>query len=347
MTTAVFTLAVSAAVGWCFQKAKVPAGMMIGAVVAAAVLTAAFRVGYVPPATKSIAQVIAGAFIGCSASRSDLQQLRVFYKPVLIITASLLTVNVVIGFLLFATGYSDLLTCLICAVPGGITDVTLIAVDLGADASKVLVIHFCRLIVGLVVFPLLVQRFTPPLPACADTEADGSESDALPPRRSALHLLVALAVAAVCGWVGNWLKIPAGIILFSLLGSFALKFCGFRVNFPSWLRRVAQVLSGAYVGCLLDPTHFGNLTQVFWAALITLSVLLVNAITFGKLLKRLFQIPLREGMLMLTPAGASDMALISADIGVNSPRLILVQIYRMLIATAIFPQLCLLLASAI
>ena len=49
---------------------------------------------------------------------------------------------------------------------------------------------------------------------------------------------------------------------------------------------------------------------------------------------------------MLTPAGAGDMALISADVGVSSPRLILVQIYRLLIATAIFPHLCLLLARA-
>ena len=50
-------------------------------------------------------------------------------------------------------------------------------------------------------------------------------------------------------------------------------------------------------------------------------------------------------MLMLTPAGASDMALISADIGVSSPRLILVQIYRLIIATAIFPQICLLVSG--
>ena len=73
-----------------------------------------------------------------------------------------------------------------------------------------------------------------------------------------------------------------------------------------------------------------------------MAVLLTNAAVFGKVMEKWFQIPLREGMLMLTPAGASDMALISADIGVNSPRLILVQIYRLLVATAVFPQFCLL-----
>ena len=82
------------------------------------------------------------------------------------------------------------------------------------------------------------------------------------------------------------------------------------------------------------------------AAAITIAVLLANAFFFGKWMEKRFQVPLREGMLMLTPAGAGDMALISADIGVSSPRLILVQIYRLLIATAIFPHLCLVIARA-
>ena len=62
-------------------------------------------------------------------------------------------------------------------------------------------------------------------------------------------------------------------------------------------------------------------------------------------MEKLFGVPVREGMLMLTPAGASDMALISTDIGVSSPRLILVQIYRLIIATAVFPQICLLVSG--
>ena len=43
---------------------------------------------------------------------------------------------------------------------------------------------------------------------------------------------------------------------------------------------------------------------------------------------------------MMTPAGASDMALIAADIGVNSPSLVVMQIFRMLMAASIFPQIC-------
>ena len=143
------TLALCAAVGLLLYRKRVPAGMLIGAAAASAVLTAGFHFGGVPPLSKHIAQVVAGVFIGSSASRDDFRQLKTFYKPVVMITCSLLLVNVVIGALLFLTGYSDLLSCLVCAVPGGISDVTLIAVDFGADASKVLLVHFCRLVVEI------------------------------------------------------------------------------------------------------------------------------------------------------------------------------------------------------
>lgn len=167
-----------------------------------------------------------------------------------------------------------------------------------------------------------------------EQDADG---EAPVPRRNAFHLLAALAVASLCAWGGSLLHIPAAPVLCSLLSTFLLNISGFTIRFPQWLRRVAQLLSGAYIGCLLDPSRFGSPLTVLWAILITTAVLLANAAVFGKWMEKLFGVPLREGMLMLTPAGASDMALISADIGVSSPRLILVQIYRLIIATAIFP----------
>lgn len=339
------TLAACAATGLLLYRKRVPAGMLIGAVIASAALTAGLRLGGVPPISKHIAQVVAGVFIGCSASRDDFRQLRTFYKPVIMITCSLLLVNLAVGGLLFLTGYSDLLTCLVCAVPGGISDVTLIAVDFGTDASKVLLIHFCRLVVGVAVFPTVVQRITPPMPQ--GEGASAARKKGRLDRRGWARLLAALAVSAAGAWLGNRLGVPAASILFPLFITFALNLSGFAIPFPSWLRQAAQVVSGAYIGGLLDPSKFGNPAAVLSAVVITIAVLLANAFLFGKWMERRFQVPLREGMLMLTPAGAGDMALISADIGVSSPRLILVQIYRLLIATAIFPHLCLLLVRAL
>lgn len=70
---------------------------------------------------------------------------------------------------------------------------------------------------------------------------------------------------------------------------------------------------------LLDPSRFGSPVTVLWAVLITAAVLLVTAAVFGKWMEKLFGVPVREGMLMLTSAGAAEMALISTDIGIICP----------------------------
>ena len=54
---------------------------------------------------------------------------------------------------------------------------------------------------------------------------------------------------------------------------------------------------------------------------------------------KLCHIKRREAMLACSPAGATDMALISGDMGVTSPDLNVLQIVRMVSAITIFPQI--------
>ena len=80
-------------------------------------------------------------------------------------------------------------------------------------------------------------------------------------------------------------------------------------------------------------------------AFIIIAMYMVNAFITGNIISRFCGISKRESMLMVTPAGATDMALISADIGVNSPNLIVLQIVRMLTVISIFPNLDLLIVN--
>ena len=80
-------------------------------------------------------------------------------------------------------------------------------------------------------------------------------------------------------------------------------------------------------------------------AMIVVAVYLINSYITGNLISRKFNIPKREALLMLTPAGASDMALISSEIGVHSTNLVIMQIIRMLCAVSIFPAVHIFIAS--
>ena len=57
-------------------------------------------------------------------------------------------------------------------------------------------------------------------------------------------------------------------------------------------------------------------------------------------MSRLFHVQLREAMLTMSPAGASEMALIAADFGLeNSTNLVVLQICRLVGVLVIFPQI--------
>ena len=84
------TLAVGLVVGRVFKVLKVPAGWMIGSFVGAALLACTLEAAWMPSSTRTIAQIIAGAYVGCSMERDDIRRLRVIFKPTLMMLASFL-----------------------------------------------------------------------------------------------------------------------------------------------------------------------------------------------------------------------------------------------------------------
>jgi uncharacterized membrane protein AbrB (regulator of aidB expression) len=67
-------------------------------------------------------------------------------KPALIMLGTFLVLNLAAGFLINLISIIDLLTALLCAVPGGVTDIPIIAEDMGADTSKVALLQLARYI---------------------------------------------------------------------------------------------------------------------------------------------------------------------------------------------------------
>ena len=66
---------------------------------------------------------------------------------------------------------------------------------------------------------------------------------------------------------------------------------------------------------------------------------MVCCVGMGLVVSKLFHIQLRESMLTLSPAGATEMALIAADLGVESADLVVLQICRLVGVTLVFPQI--------
>lgn len=340
------TLACSLALGIILWRLHVPGGMMIGAIIAAAALNISSGLASMPYAAKLTAQTIAGAFIGVSISRDDLRHLPRLIRPLLILLGCYLTVCLVTGFIVWRTSSVDLLTALMSCVPGGMSDVPIIAADMGADAPKVAVLHFVRMALGISVFPSLIRAIdrraqsrdvaeASPQPAAEQPDVAPTAKKAQPLWAFPFCLLAGLAG----GWLVRQLGIPAGTLVGSLLSTMLLRL-RFGLGFlPPPVKKLAQAFSGAYIGCSVGYADLLELRFLILPAIVIVIAFAANCFFAGWLLRKRFGFERKMSMLAATPAGATDMALISSDIGVDDPDLVVIQILRMILVILLFPQL--------
>ncbi len=146
--------AVALAGGAAFEVVGVPAGPLIGAILAVGV----FRVwtgctGALPHSIAIAGQVGVGAVVGLRCTAGTLLGMTKLLWP----TMALLVLTVGGGLLLAVCLWRitswDLATCLLAAAPGGIVQMTALAGSLGCDMVIVTTVHFVRLItiVGIVI----------------------------------------------------------------------------------------------------------------------------------------------------------------------------------------------------
>ena len=111
------------------------------------------------------------------------------------------------------------------------------------------------------------------------------------------------------------------------------------------MRKGAQLLSGAYVGAGIGLAQLLQLKHLALPVVMLLLSYSVGAVLIAALLQRLRIFGRREAFLAATPAGASDMALISADLGVYNVKLVLLQVMRLIAVILLFPSIFWMLAK--
>ena len=331
-----FTLLIAAMAGWLFDRMKVPGGMMIGAVIGACAYNIFSGQAAMPNGAKTAAQIVAGAFIGAGIQREELKQMRSTLFAAGVVLGCLLVINLTAAFLIRTTGPVDFLTALFSSAPGGLSDIPIIAADAGADAGQVLALQFVRFLMGIAIFPSLIGRFTP---ESGEDTAMGSAPQRKEGGGKLPDALLTLAVAAGCGLIGRASKIPGGTMAFATLGSIAFKLMYPKVWLGRPVRKGAQLLSGSYVGAGISLAQLIQLKDLALPAVCLLACYALGALMIAGLLQKLGIFQRREALLAATPAGAADMALISADLGVYNVKLILLQVMRLIAVISIFPSI--------
>lgn len=79
------------------------------------------------------------------------------WDVVILAIVSFIVLDLVAGVIISKTTDMDLISALFSSAPGGLTDMTLIAAELGADGVKVAGMHMIRLVSVIACYPTLIQ----------------------------------------------------------------------------------------------------------------------------------------------------------------------------------------------
>jgi membrane AbrB-like protein len=338
------TLAMGVLCGLLFKRMKVPAGYMVGAFVGVAALNCVAAVAWVPHDTRAVVQIIAGAFVGCSMERSDLVRLRMIVGPVTVMLSACMALMLAAGFCIYLASPLDLVTSLMGAVPGGINDTPVVAADMGADAPAVTVLQLVRQVLGVAILPSVIAVFDKRYNSRGKSNAPFQNSTSNKERReksaqrSPAATLAALASAAVAGLAGYATHIPGMTFAFAIVAVLLLKLILDFAYIPKWVKKCCQLLAGCYLGTLLTIEGLLNMGSVIIPITIVVAFYTANCFITGSIEQRLFGYERREGMLIASPAGASDMALIMDDMGIANTDVVIMQVIRAVVVMAVFPQ---------
>lgn len=143
-----------------FDRLKVPAGALIGGMVAAIALSLSpIEIHPMPGWFRFVAYAGLGWLLGEQFTRDTLSTLREAFWPVVVVVATLILTGVALTFLLRLMGV-DTATAFLSSSPAGITQMAALSADVGANSAIVVATHLVRVILIVSAAPFVARWLT-------------------------------------------------------------------------------------------------------------------------------------------------------------------------------------------
>src|SRR5438876_3714958 len=242
------TLAVGSAGGVLFLWANLPGGLISGAMIAVGIAAIAGRPLALPPILTQTVLVLLGISLGSLVSRQLLQHMGAY--PLTIGLLALATFCSTFGSSLYLQRIHgwDQTSAFLAGSPGALSQITMLAIEKGADVSAIAVVQTMRVIILTAALPLVVAST-----GIAPTAPPQVTSLIASPLELAVLAAASLAVALLL----RLAKFPASWMFGAMIASSVLHGTGLiEGGLPPWMRGVALVGIGAVIG-----TRFARISK--------------------------------------------------------------------------------------
>ena len=151
--------------------------------------------------------------------------------------------------------------------------------------------------------------------------------------------LLTVAAAAGGGLLLMRLRVPGGMLVGAILGAVLVNLTTGQAYIWPQTRVVAQVLTGAYIGCLVTTEDLRHLPRVIRPYLAVMSTFLALNLAVGFFIWRVTDLDLLTSLFCAAPGGMTDTPLIALDMGADASMVAVMQFVRMVFGMACLPSI--------
>jgi membrane AbrB-like protein len=239
--SALEALAIGSVGGAVFLWAHLPGGLISGAMIAVGAAAIAGRPLAVPPIITQALLVVLGISLGSVVSRQLIQHLGAYPFTIGLLAAATFCSTFGSSLYLERVHGWDRTSAFLAGSPGALSQITILAVEKGADLPAIAVVQTMRVIILTAALPLVLALTgvaPSPLPAALFAAA------------SPLELLELVAGALAVALLLRLAQFPASWMFGAMIASGVLHGTGMiEGGPPPWVRSVALVGIGALIGC--------------------------------------------------------------------------------------------------
>ncbi len=151
-------LAVGTLGGYLGTKLKIPAGALIGSLLAVICFKLISRVDWNVPRTFTfVLQVFLGIMVGASFQPGMLKVMGRVFFPVITSTLLLVGTGLLLSMVFTRMGLLDMGTAYLATSPGAMSALLVVALDSGRDAAVITCFHFFRVVFIILTMPLIYK----------------------------------------------------------------------------------------------------------------------------------------------------------------------------------------------
>ncbi len=326
------------------RKVRIPAGALIGSLITVIAFNAFTNATIIYPENlRIIIQICSGLVIGCRFTRADIKELRIMFKPVIVLVVFLLLINLIFAYIMAYFSELSLMTAFFACAPGGISDLVIISADFGANPEQVALLQLFRFVFVVSIFPPLMKRLflkddiaTPlqDIPHKAATKGRFLFSFAMA-RRMGVSFLVA-AIGGICFFL---LGIPAGPILGAIAAIIILNLATDSATYPRFFKTAIQLLAGCYIGSKVTLQTLMEGSELLVPLFILVVELFVMAFLTAFVIYKTSKLDFATALFSSTPGGITEMGIIAEEMGLDTPKIVLMHTIRIIAVIGMLPFL--------